>query len=169
MEYCPFSEPSHIYLQVKALPKTPLLPMMPRMLLLTLLGTLPETLPLTLPEADALSVAMVALLTQISVEEPEGVALPEITQKIRQMAPSKLMIKNSFQLSAEIEMNQIIRICLRIIGRKRKISILFYANAPPRPPARPPTHTHTPRPRWTRPSLKQRRRRRPKMPSRSSK
>ena len=50
--------------------------MMPRILLTlpeTLLGTLLETLPLTLPEADALSVAMAALLTQISGEEPEGV------------------------------------------------------------------------------------------------
>ena len=42
------------------------------------------------------------------------------------MALSKLMIKNSFQLLAEIEMNQIIRICLRIIGRKRKISIMLF-------------------------------------------
>ena len=47
--------------------------MMPR-ILLTLPETLLETLPLTLLEADAPSVAMAALLTQISVEEPEGVA-----------------------------------------------------------------------------------------------
>ena len=46
--------------------------MMPR-ILLTLPETLLETLPLTLPEVDAQSVAMAALLTQISVEELEGV------------------------------------------------------------------------------------------------
>ena len=42
------------------------------------------------------------------------------------MALLKLMIKNSFQLWVEIEMNQIIRICLKIIGRKRKISIMLF-------------------------------------------